>query len=114
MTDWESQISSKHRKEFQKYEKARTKEVTEQRKIYDAYKLNYEQWEKERKEILSSPQVRYQIQMPQDISKGTIAIYNYTWESNLWCDEFVGMSKSDIRFMFIPVEKVKKGQIIDI
>lgn len=114
MTDWESQISSKHRKDFQKYETARKKEVAEQKKIYDAYKSNYEQWEKERKEIFSSSFVRYQIQIPQDISKGTIAIYNYTWESNLWCDEVLGMRKSEIEFMFIPVEKVKKGQVIDL
>ena len=114
MTDWESQISSNHREEFQKYEKARKKEVAEQKKIYDVYKSNYEQWEKERKKMLPSSQIRYQIQMPQDISKGTIAIYNYTWQSNLWCDEVTDMSKSGIRVMFIPLEKIKKGQIVDI
>jgi hypothetical protein len=114
LNSWDSLISKKNRDDFHEYDVARKKEVAEQQKVFAQYKEDYGKWESKRKKYLPSGLVRYQIQVPQDISAGTIAIYSYTWRADFWCGDPGDVRKDDMMVKYIPLEKVKKGQVIDV
>jgi len=103
-----------YRSQYAVYKAERTREVAEQKAIFDRYVADYEGWRSQRSALLKRPAIRLTLTAENDLPAGFIALYSYQWIHGQWCFDTHVASRRNVKQTPLAHPMVPTGQTLEL